>query len=263
MNVSELLKKRATGKELNRSEIKFIVEQYSNNNISETTMEQLIKIYAKLEMTATETTDFFDCAFDLAQKVNLATIPGFKIDKHSTGGIGDKGSLILLPILEAVGLKVFKLAGGRLGHTGGTLEKLATFPRIKLRFTPKTFIAKAKTTNLVLGGVTESLSHFEEKLYTLRNKLQLVEVVGMIVNSIMIKKIILNNNGLLLNVMVGSGALFSNIRKADQFTKIAIAIAKKYRRKIAVITARMNEPIGKNVGNKLEVIEAINALKGK
>ena len=263
MNIAKLIEKKLMNQELSEAEIRFVVQGYSSDQISEEEMAKLVKAYAQTEMTEKETIDFFECTYDLAKKINLKTITGFKIDKHSTGGVGDKVTLVLLPILEAIGLKIYKLSGGRLGFTGGTLEKLSAFPGIKIRLNVNSFLKKAKQKNLIVAGIGEDLSRFEEKLYSLRSRLHLVHVVGMIVNSIMIKKIILGNDGLVVGVNVGSGSLFSSYAKAKTFANLAMKIAKKHNRKFVAVFNDMNEPLGKTIGNKLEIIEAIDALKGK
>lgn len=263
MNISEIIKDKLAGKELTLQQIQYVVKNYSDDVITEEQMGDLVKAFKKEGMNMEETMNFFDCTYKLARKINLDSISGFKLDKHSTGGIGDKVSMILLPILEATGLKIYKLSGGRLGFTGGTLEKLSTFPGMKIKFSYKELLKKIHEENLVIAGVSNSLSKFEEKLYVLRSKLGIIDILGMIVNSIMIKKIIVGNNGLALEVTVGTGAVFPTMKRGEEFAKIALEIAKKYNRKAVAVLTAMNQPLGTTVGDKLEVIEAIKMLKGE
>lgn len=263
MNFLELLSKRRLDKAFNQKEIDYIVQNYTQGNISDFQMVQLIDLFLDVDMQNTEVVAFFDAQFRWGKKMDLSDIKGFKVDKHSTGGVGDKVSLILLPILEALGIKVFKLSGGRLGFTGGTIEKLQTFPGINLKFSIQQFQERAHAYNVVLGYTVDEISTFEQKLYKLRNLTKKTNVLGMVVNSVMIKKMLLMNDGLIIDVKCGSGAFFKNLSAAERFAELALIIAKKYHRKIALVITDMNEPLGFAIGNKPEVIEVINTLENK
>ena len=268
--IKKIIKKKLSGEKLTKAEVSFVVKGYSNNQISEGNMESLVRAFVKEGMSKEEMVDFFDTTFALAKKINLQPIPGFKVDKHSTGGVGDKVSLILIPVLAALDLKVFKMSGGRLGFTGGTIEKLSTFPGIDLEINLQTFLERAHREKIVVSAVTNDISNFEKKLYKLRSRIQSINVLGMIVNSIMIKKMVLKNDGIILDVTVGNGSIFTtgknfdtDLKRAKTFVNWAIEIAKKYDRKTVAVLTRMDQPLGKTVGNKLEVVEALEALSGR
>ena len=263
MKFADLITKKIKNEELNFNEVKYIVENYSNNQINDKEMTKLIDAFLINPMTEQETIDFFDVTYQKSQKVDLRQIKNFKIDKHSTGGVGDKVSLLLLPILDALGLKSYKFSAGRLGFTGGTIEKLKSFPNIELEISAENYMQKAKENNILLTSGIEEMSYFEKKLYHLRNVTQKNNVLGMVVNSVMIKKMILNNDGLIIDVKVGSGAFFKTFKEGLQFAELAAKIANKYDRKFSFIITDMNEPLGENIGNKLEIIEVINFFKNK
>ena len=262
MKIQNLISKKIQKKELNWEEIQFLVDGYSSDQISEKEMHNMLNAFAKSGMTEKETIMLFDYNYQNIKKISLKNIKGFKIDKHSSGGVGDKISLILLPILAALNFKVIKFSGERLGFTGGTTEKLKSFENINLQLSNKKIEAQCQKTELIISNV-ENINIFEKKLYKLRSKTNNMEIMGLIVNSILIKKMLFKTDCLILDLKIGHGAFFKNLKTGKEFIRLASKILQKHNYKTIFFLTNMNQPLGKAIGNKIEIIEALKIISGK
>ena len=200
---------------------------------------------------------------DSGDRVDLSEVPGSKVDKHSTGGVGDTVTLVLGPLLASVGLVFAKMSGRGLGHTGGTLDKLESIPGFNINIGGKEFVEILKKSNIAVIGQTENIVPADKLLYALRDATATVDNVSLIASSILSKKIALGNDALVLDVKVGSGAFMKDIPSAVELSELMVNLGKKFGRNTKAIITSMNEPLGDAIGNSLEVIEAINILKGK
>ena len=200
---------------------------------------------------------------DSGDRVDLSEVPGSKVDKHSTGGVGDTVTLVLGPLLASVGLVFAKMSGRGLGHTGGTLDKLESIPGFNINIGGKEFVEILKKSNIAVIGQTENIVPADKLLYALRDATATVDNVSLIASSILSKKIALGTDGLVLDVKVGSGAFMKDVPSAVELSELMVNLGKKFGRNTKAIITSMNEPLGDAIGNSLEVIEAINILKGK
>jgi len=245
-------KRRYTYEQLN-----YYFNGYLNNQINDEEMTKVLKDICKnglSEEEVYELTDMFIKSGDV-----LEVNPNF-IDKHSTGGVGDKTTLIVLPILASLGIKVSKMSGRALGYTGGTIDKLNSIG-VKTDFTKEEFYNLINEHNMVISSQTENLCPMDKKVYALRDVTNTTNSVPLIATSIMSKKIASGASKILLDVKVGRGALVSNIEEAKELANLMIKIGEKYNRQVVCMLTRMDNPLGNNVGNKIEVMEVIDILK--
>lgn len=262
-NIEKLIKKRKNKEKLNYDDFVFLVKNYSNDKISDSEMTVFLKDVFSNDLSDNETLDWFEAILKNDIKIiDFSFCEGFKVDKHSTGGVGDNITLILLPLLSSFGIKVFKLSGKFLGHTGGTITKLNSFKNIKLDITIKEFKEKTKTNNLVLSKVINNISNFEKKIYSLRNKTNTTKSVPLIFTSIMIKKLFIKVDLLIIDLKIGSGSLFKTEKETYRFANLIKKIAIQNKRKLLIFITNMDQPLGLTVGNKMEVLETIKILEG-
>jgi pyrimidine-nucleoside phosphorylase len=214
-------------------------------------------------MSFEETTNLTLAMMNSGKVFDLSSISGMKIDKHSTGGVGDKVSLVLAPLVSACGVIVPMVSGRGLGHTGGTLDKLESIPGFRTNLSYQEFIANLKTIGIAMIGQTEELAPADKKIYALRDVTATVDSIPLIAASIMSKKLAEGIDGLVLDVKTGQGAFMTRLPLARKLAKTMIEIGKRMNKKVIAFITDMSEPLGKTVGNALEVIEAIEALKGK
>ncbi|MEO0114559.1 MAG: thymidine phosphorylase [candidate division WOR-3 bacterium] len=263
MNVYEIIKKKRDGKSLSWEEINFLIEGYTNNKIPDYQFSAFLMAIYFQGMSFEETTNLTLAMMHSGKVFDLSSIPGVKIDKHSTGGVGDKVSLILAPLVAACGVTVPMVSGRGLGHTGGTLDKLESIPGFRTNLSYGEFLANLKNIGLAMIGQTEELAPADKKIYALRDVTATVDSIPLIAASIMSKKLAEGIDGLVLDVKTGSGAFMTRLADARRLAKTMIAIGKRMNKKVTAFITDMNQPLGKMVGNALEVIEAIEALKGK
>jgi pyrimidine-nucleoside phosphorylase len=263
MTAYEIIKKKRDGKTLSREEINFLVDGYTKAKIPDYQFASfLMAVYFQC-MNFEETTTLTFAMMNSGKMFDLSAIPGIKIDKHSTGGVGDKVSLILAPLVAACGVIVPMVSGRGLGHTGGTLDKLESIPGFRTNLSYDKFVSNLKHIGVAMIGQTDELAPADKKIYALRDVTATVDSIPLISASIMSKKLAEGINGLVLDVKTGSGAFMSKLAEAKKLAKTMIAIGKKMNKKVCALITDMNQPLGKAVGNALEVIESIEALKGR
>lgn len=263
MRMFDIIKKKRDGFELTKEEIGFFIEKYTSNEINDYQASALLMAIYFKGMTKEETINFTLAMAHSGDMIDLSSINGIKVDKHSTGGVGDKTTLVVAPIVAACGLKVAKMSGRGLGHTGGTVDKLESISGLKTSFTMLDFINIVNKTGIAVIGQSSDLAPADKKLYHLRDVTATIDSIPMIAASIMSKKLASGADCIVLDVKVGSGAFMKNIEDATKLARIMVDIAYGAGKKCTALITDMDIPLGENVGNILEVIEAIDVLNGK
>ena len=263
MNIIEIIEKKKNKKKLNFKEIDFFVQNYSQNKIPDYQISSLLMAIVINGMDLDEATNLTKSMIASGKTIDLSSIKGLKVDKHSTGGVGDKVSLVLGPIIAACGGIFAKMSGRGLGHTGGTIDKLESIDGFSCFLSDEKFIELVKKTNISIIGQTDDLVPADKKIYALRDTSGTVNSIPLIAASIMSKKIATGADVILLDIKCGSGAFMKNQKEAEKLANWMIQIGKKMKKKIKVEITNMEQPLGKMIGNKNEVIEAINTLQNK
>ena len=262
MNTYDLIMKKRNGGVLDKDEIAYIVDGFTNGNIPDYQMSALLMAIYFQGMNAEETKNLTMSMADSGDRLDLEGIKGIKVDKHSTGGVGDKTSLIVGPIIASLGVPVAKMSGRGLGHTGGTIDKLEAIPGFSTSISEEAFIGQVNKVGLSIVGQTANLAPADKKIYALRDVTATVDNISLIAASIMSKKLAAGADSIVLDVKVGSGAFMKNIEDARALAKEMVSIGTLAGRDVTAVITDMNEPLGKNIGNALEVIEAIECLRG-
>lgn len=263
MNFLDIIQKKKENKALSEEEIKFFIENYVKGEIPDYQVSAFLMAVYFNKLNLDETYYLTKAMLDSGDRVDLSEVPGSKVDKHSTGGVGDTVTLVLGPLLASVGLVFAKMSGRGLGHTGGTLDKLESIPGFNINIGGKEFVEILKKSNIAVIGQTENIVPADKLLYALRDATATVDNVSLIASSILSKKIALGTDALVLDVKVGSGAFMKDVPSAVELSELMVNLGKKFGRNTKAIITSMNEPLGDAIGNSLEVIEAINILKGK
>ena len=263
MRMYDIIHKKRNGGELSEKEIKFFVNGYTDGSIPDYQASALCMAIYFRGMRADETAALTLAMADSGDRIDLSGIEGFTVDKHSTGGVGDKTSLIVAPIVAANGGKVAKMSGRGLGHTGGTVDKLESIPGFRTSLTPDEFIKQVNDIGLCIVGQTGELAPADKKLYALRDVTATVESIPLIASSIMSKKLAAGSQGIVLDVKTGSGAFMKTVEDSERLAEEMVSIGKAAGRKVTALITDMDIPLGASVGNSLEVIEAIKTLKGE
>ena len=261
MNIQEIIAKKRDKQKLNKEEIEFFVQEYTKGAIEDYQASALIMAIYLNGMDEEETTNLTLAMANSGDILDLSSL-GTVVDKHSTGGVGDKVTLILAPIIASLGVPVAKMSGRGLGYTGGTIDKLESIPGYKTNISEKEFITNVKKVGISLIGQTLNLAPADKKIYALRDATSTTESIPLIASSIMSKKIAAGANKIVLDVTYGSGAFMKTKEKAQELASTMIKIGKLAGRETIAVITPMEEPLGKSVGNSLEVIEAIEALHG-
>ena len=263
MRCVDIILKKKQGIELNEEEIHFVIDGFVNGRIPDYQISALLMAICYEGMTDKELFALTNEMLKSGDEVDLSKINGLCVDKHSTGGVGDKTTLVIAPICASFGLKLAKMSGRGLGHTGGTLDKLESIPGFKIAISLDDFIKQVNTIGLAVVGQTANVAPADKKLYALRDVTGTVESTGLIASSIMSKKLASGARIILLDVKVGDGAFMKTLTDAQNLAHKMVKIGTNFNRKVVAMLTDMDQPLGNAVGNSLEVIEAIDTLKGK
>ncbi len=263
MNVYEIIDKKKRGLELNQTEIEYLINGYVNNEIPDYQISAWLMAVYFQGMTDRELLALTNCMTKSGEIVDLSSIMGVKVDKHSTGGVGDKVTLVVAPIVVACGGKVAKMSGRGLGFTGGTIDKLEAIPGLKTALAEEDFFNMVNEIGLAVMGQSADIAPADKKLYALRDVTATVDSIPLIASSIMSKKLAAGSDKIVLDVTVGSGAFMKDKENAVQLAEKMVAIGNGAGKKTVAILTNMDVPLGKMVGNNLEVVEAIETLKGR
>ena len=263
MRAVDVIAKKKLGGKLSEKEIKFIVGGYVDGSVPDYQFAAFLMAVYLQGMDVPETVALTKIMRDSGDQVPLTGIKGIKVDKHSTGGVGDKTTLTLAPLLASCGLVVAKMSGRGLGHTGGTLDKLESIKGFDINLNAKQFKTTVNKHGIAVVGQTARIVPADKKIYALRDVTATVGNVSLIASSIMSKKLAVNNDALVLDVKVGSGAFMKSLKDARELARLMVKIGKSVGRKVRAVITDMNQPLGEAVGNAMEVQEAIDTLQGK
>lgn len=262
MNMVDIITKKRDGGELTPEEIRFFIDNYVKDRIPDYQASALLMAIYFRGLSRAETfalTEAMEFSGDVEE---LSDLPGVKVDKHSTGGVGDKTTLVVAPVAAAAGVTVAKMSGRGLGFTGGTADKLEAIPGFRTRLEPAEFHRQLEELGLAVITQTGSITPADKKIYALRDVTGTVESPGLIASSIMSKKLAAGSDGIVLDVKCGSGALLKDLAEAENMAELMIDIGRKAGRKMVAVISDMSQPLGRTVGNALEVEEAVQVLKG-
>ncbi len=260
--ILQIIEKKKNKQELTKDEIKYAIDEYIAGNIEDYQMSSLLMAILLNGMTDKETIDLTDAMLCNGDIIDLSIIKGIKVDKHSTGGVGDKTTLVLAPLVASCGLKVAKMSGRSLGHTGGTIDKLESIANFQTEMNMERFINQVDQIGLALISQTQNIVPADKKIYSLRDVTGTVNSIPLIASSIMSKKIASGADIILIDVKVGTGALVKTLESALKLSKTLIMIGNYYNKKVKCVITNMDQPLGCAIGNGLEVIESIDTLKG-
>lgn len=261
--ILEIINKKRLGKELSYKELDYFFNGYLNGDIADYQMSSLLMAICINGMSDEEIFALTKIFIDSGDVLDFSDIPGIKVDKHSTGGIGDKTTLVIAPIVASLGVPVIKMSGRGLGYTGGTIDKLESIPGYRIDLSDEEIIKQVHDIGVVITGQTACLAPMDKVIYALRDVTGTVSSIPLIASSIMSKKIASGADKILIDIKVGNGALLQTKKDAEKLSDLMIKIGKVYNREVRTMISDMNTPLGYSIGNALEVLEAIDILKGK
>ena len=263
MTIIDIIEKKKKKQELTKEEIDFFVKGFLSGEIKDYQISSLLMAICLNDMTDEETINLTFTMLDSGDKIDLSKIEGIKVDKHSTGGVGDKTSIILAPLVASTGVKIAKMSGRGLGHTGGTIDKLEAIEGFQTSLTEEEFINNVNDISVAITGQTGNIAPADKKLYALRDVTGTVNSIPLIASSIMSKKLASGADKIVIDLKVGNGALVNNIDEARRLGHLMVKIGKNAGKEVICFLTNMNEPLGHNIGNGLEILECIDVLNGK
>lgn len=263
MRMYDIIMEKRGGAALSDEQIKFVVDGFTKGEIPDYQMSALLMAIYFKGMNPHETAYLTDCMAHSGDMIDLSPIPGIKVDKHSTGGVGDKTSLVIGPIVAACGVPVAKMSGRGLGHTGGTIDKLESIPGFETAIEKERFFDIVRDTGLSIIGQTGNIAPADKKLYALRDVTATVDNLSLIASSIMSKKLAAGSDAILLDVKTGSGAFMKTLDDSIALAQAMVSIGDHMGRKTVALITDMDIPLGHAIGNSLEVIEAVETLQGR
>jgi pyrimidine-nucleoside phosphorylase len=263
MRMYDLIVKKRNGNELSTKEIEFFINKYTTGEIEDYQASALMMAIFFQKMNMRETVDLTKAMMHSGDVVDLSAIEGIKVDKHSTGGVGDTTTLVLAPLVASCGVPVAKMSGRGLGHTGGTLDKLESIKDFRIDLSIEEFVNNVNKNKIAVIGQTKDIAPADKKLYALRDVTGTVDNISLIASSIMSKKLAAGSNAIVLDVKVGSGAFIPDYKGALELSKTMVSIGTEMGRNTVALITDMDQPLGYAIGNSLEVKEAIDTLKNK
>ena len=262
MTIIDIINKKRNNEKLTYDEIEYAINGYLDSSVKDYQMSSLLMAICINGMDDEEIVNLTDVMLNSGDKLDLSEISGIIVDKHSTGGVGDKVTLVLAPILASLGIKIAKMSGRGLGHTGGTIDKLESIPGFNTSISNEEFIKQVNDINIAIVSQTGNLVPADKKIYALRDVTGTVESIPLIASSIMSKKLASSADVIVIDVKVGNGALMKNLESAKKLASTMCMIGKRYNKVVICLLTNMNEPLGFAIGNSLEVKESIDTLKG-
>ncbi len=263
MRMYDIIEKKKRGLALDRQEIRYVVEGYTAGDIPDYQMSALLMAICFASMNSEETYELTMAMMESGDRLNLSAIDGVKVDKHSTGGVGDKTTLVLGPIVAALGVPVAKMSGRGLGHTGGTVDKLESIAGFKTAIDLDKFMEQVNTVGIAVAGQTACLAPADKKIYALRDVTATVDNISLIASSIMSKKLASGADAIVLDVKCGKGAFMKDEESATKLAEAMVDIGRQAGKNMTALVTDMNEPLGRWVGNSVEVYEAITCLQSR